>query len=141
PFNSVFFGHYIALSAVNDKVIPVWNRMDDGVSTLMGAIVDTGLVGLEKHITKPVAELISSPNPFQQSLFISFKIRHTTKVSLLLYNISGRLIQTIFENKEYLQGKYVEKIKANELNLNPGLYNIKLIAGNDQVTTKAVYIK
>ncbi len=140
PYSSVFFGHYIALDAVNDKVFPVWNRMDEGASTLMGALVDPALVGLEEQGYKPLAEVYNSPNPFHENSFISFKIRHSSKVSIYIYDITGHLIHTLIKDKGYTPGKYVEKISARDLLLKPGIYQIKLIAGNDQVTTKAIFV-
>ena len=95
PYSTVFFGHYIALAAEDDLIIPVWNRMDEGVSTIMGAIVNPNLFGKEELMMQPIAELIGSPNPFQESLFISFKIKQPAIVSLHLFDITGRLIQTL----------------------------------------------
>ena len=34
PFNSVFYGHYIGLTAHDDHVLPVWMRMDDGFTSI-----------------------------------------------------------------------------------------------------------
>jgi len=141
PYSTVFFGHYIALATVDDKIIPVWNRMDDGVSTLMCAIVNPGMVGTEEISWQPVAELVSRPNPFQESLFISYKICQPEDVSILLYDITGQLICTVVNSKHHMPGKYVEKIHAGELNLHPGAYLVKLITKNDYISSKAIFVK
>lgn len=141
PYSTVFFGHYIALAAINDKIIPVWNRMDEGASTLMCAIVDPDMVGLEDEMRQPDAELKSNPNPFKESLFISFKIRRSTQVSLQLFDLTGRLIHTPIYNQKYQPGKYVERINVIDLNLQAGTYVIKLITENDFVTTKVIFVE
>ncbi len=140
PYSTVFFGHYIALAAFDDKVIPVWNRMDTGVSTLMCAIVDPDMVGSEELSLEADVKMTSSPNPFQESLFISFKISCPTTVTLKLFDLSGRLIHTIIDNQEYSYGKYVEKIQSDQLDLKPGLYHIKLIAGSSMVVNKVLCV-
>jgi len=53
PFSTVFFGHYLGLTAHNDHVFPVWNRMDDGENTLLGAIVDPAIIGQEELYRQP----------------------------------------------------------------------------------------
>ena len=37
PISKVFFGDYIALAAYNNKVVPVWIRMDMGKTSLWTA--------------------------------------------------------------------------------------------------------
>ncbi|MCK7514384.1 MAG: hypothetical protein MZV70_67120 [Desulfobacterales bacterium] len=50
-FSTVFFGHYLGLTAHNDHVFPVWNRMDDGENSLLGAIVDPAIIGTGRNST------------------------------------------------------------------------------------------
>lgn len=141
PFTTVWFGHYIALAAEDDVVLPVWNRMDDGISTIMGAIVNTELIGIEESSDKPLASMVSSPNPFSESLFISFKLQEPTDVSLLLYDMTGRKIKDIIRLKKYSKGKYVEKVDAGKLGLNPGIYIVVLSTGYNQVTRQIVCVE
>jgi len=140
PYSTVWFGHYIGLAAEDDLVIPVWNRMDEGVSTVMGAIVNTGLIGIEESSKKPIATIQSSPNPFTESLFISFKLQQSAEVSLQLYDMAGRKIKDIISSKKYSKGKHVEKVNAIELGLKNDIYFIRLSTEYGQVTRQVVCV-
>jgi len=139
PYSSEFFGRYIALAAHNDVVIPVWNRMDEGISTLMGARVDPLHVGAYEQPGIPTAELINSPNPFTGSSLISFKLKQPGKVSLKVYELSGKLVSTLIDQKACTPGKYVEKIDGRQLGLKPGVYKIELTTGKEKVVRKVVF--
>lgn len=141
PYNSVFFGHYIALAAYDDHIIPVWNRMDDGEGTLMGAIIDPSVVGIDDIIEQPVSELMNSPNPFTESSFVSFKVRRSTVLSLYVYDLSGKIVATVFENKVFDTGKHVEKVDAQTYGIKPGAYLIILETESERITTKAMYVE
>jgi len=141
PFSSVFFGHYIALAAQNNVVFPVWNRMDEGVSTLMGAIVDPAMIGYAEQSGLPEVELISSPNPFLESSFISFKLTKPSIVSLQLYGATSDLLITIIDEEKFVPGKYVEQINAAQLNLKSGVYHVLLRTQSGTVTTKVMLVE
>lgn len=141
PFNTVWFGHYIGLAAEDNLVLPVWNRMDEGVSTVMGAIVNTNIIGFEETFSEPFATIESSPNPFTESLFISFKLSQSAEVSLKLYDMTGRKIKEIISSMKYSKGKHVEKVDAIELGLKRGMYIVSLTAGNENITRQIVCIE
>jgi len=141
PYSTVFFGHYIALAVADDLVIPVWNRMDEGESSIMGAIVNTNLIGKKELSEEPFATIESSPNPFTESLFISFKLQQPAEVSLQLFDMAGRKIKDVISLKKYSKGKHVVKVNAVELGLKAGMYFVRLSAGNGQVTRQIVCIE
>jgi len=140
PTSTVFYGHYIGLTAHNDHVLPVWMRMDEGWSTLMGAIVDPLVIGQPEISGTPVAILETAPNPFLESIFISFKLREPSVVSLFLYDMTGKTVARIIDNRMYPTGKHVEKIDAPVLGLKPGVYLAKLIAEAGTVTKRLVFV-
>ena len=43
------------------------------------------------------------------STFISFKIRNETNITLKIFDIYGKEVTTLIDNKYYSQGKYVQK--------------------------------
>jgi len=55
--------------------------------------------------------------------------------------MTGQKIKDIISSEYYLKGKYVEKVNAAELGLNSGLYFIRLVAGNAQITRQIVCIE
>ncbi|NQV02961.1 MAG: T9SS type A sorting domain-containing protein [Bacteroidia bacterium] len=140
PVSTIFYGHYIALTAHDDHVLPVWMRMDEGFSSLIGAIVNPQIIGTEINYSTPTATLDNSPNPFMESTFISFKLRQSNTVSLILYDVTGKIITTIIDNREFSTGKYVEKIDAVALGLQSGVYFARLLTGQGDVTKRLVLV-
>jgi hypothetical protein len=140
PYSSAFYGHYIGVAAHNDHVFPVWTRMDEGEGTLMGALVNTGLVGQEELQLSPFATIENSPNPFIESSFISFRLRAPAVISLSLHDLAGRKVTTLINRKKYDTGKYVEKVRADELGLSPGTYLITLSSETEVFSRKIVLV-
>jgi hypothetical protein len=136
PFSTVFFGHYLGLTAHNDHVFPVWNRMDDGENSLLGAIVDPAIIGQEELYRQPGAQIQNYPNPFTESSFISFRLKEASAITLQLFDITGKEISTLIRGLSYPKGKHVTRIEAEELGLTPGVYILRLSAGNEQITTR-----
>jgi hypothetical protein len=83
------------------------------------------------------------PNPFNYQTRIYFKIKNTDKVNIKIYDLQGRLINTLInENKN--KGLYEIIWKGKDLNgkeAQSGLYFICLQSGREIHTCKVVYIK
>ncbi len=141
PFNTVFFGHYIGLTAHNDHVFPVWNRMDNGENSLMGAIVDPLIIGNEDLYEGPEARIQNYPNPFNESSFVSFRLTGSSEVSIQVYDITGKRIATLADRKKYPMGKHVIKIDAGMIGLVPGVYLVHLSTGKDQFTARLLFVE
>jgi hypothetical protein len=136
PFNTVFFGHYLGLTAHNDHVFPVWNRMDDGENSLLGAIIDPTIIGQEELYRQPGAQIQNFPNPFTESSFISFRLKEASAITLQLFDITGKEISALIRGQSYPKGKHVTRIDSEKLGLTPGVYILRLSAGNEQITTR-----
>jgi hypothetical protein len=141
PLSTVFFGHYLGITACGDHVFPVWNRMDDGENSLIGAIVDTTIIGREELNTVPEAQIQNYPNPFTESSFISFRLKKSSEITLFLYDITGKLISTLIRKEIFSAGKHVVKIDAEKLELHPGAYFVKFLSGNEQITTRILFVE
>jgi len=140
PYSTVFFGHYIGIAAHNDHVFPVWNRMDDGVSTLMGAVVNPAVVGTGRDRALPGAVVQAYPNPFRESSFVSFRLTGNGYVSMQLYDARGVLAATLADRQYFSAGKHVVSVDAVGLGLAPGVYILKLYPGTSQVTTRMMVV-
>ena len=70
------------------------------------------------------------PNPSKNLTYVSFKVRHKTKINLSVLNAQGNLIKKIIQNETRTYGKYIEQINLDELNIPNGLYFIKLEMNN-----------
>jgi hypothetical protein len=140
PYNTVFYGHYIGVAAYNDHVFPVWMRMDDGNTTIMGALVDVTLIGEEDYPMQPFSVVQSSPNPFNESSFLSFRLRSPTRVTIRIFDCTGKCMATQVDNKLYAAGKHVERVDAKALGLKPGVYLVHLSLGNENYVRRILFV-
>lgn len=79
------------------------------------------------------------PNPFNNSTIISYKIPVAGKVQLAVYDITGRIIETLI-NERKNPGKY--NIKFESTNISSGIYFYELKVGDRyKVTKKMILLK
>ncbi len=78
------------------------------------------------------------PNPFNPSTKIRYEIPTATKVTIKIYSILGKEVETLFEG-ERLPGKY--SLEWNAKNYSSGVYFYNLKAGNFVQTKKMILIK
>jgi len=89
-------------------------------------------------------ELTNYPNPFNASTHIRFLLTQPSKVSLKVYDITGRLIQTILSEKQLTGQRYIYEWdgKDNEGNGVPsGMYLFHLTVGDNQTIKKCLFVK
>jgi hypothetical protein len=78
------------------------------------------------------------PNPFNKTTNIEFQIPNTTDVSLVVYDILGRKVSTLLNNKRIV-GRYC--VSFNVSNLNSGIYFYTFRAKNFRQTKKMILIR
>ncbi len=78
------------------------------------------------------------PNPFNPSTNIRYSIVKTSKVTLKIYDILGRLVQTLV-NTVQAPGQYT--VSFNALNLASGVYFYQISAGSFIATKKLMLLK
>lgn len=78
------------------------------------------------------------PNPFNSSTVIKFEIRKISDIKISLYNLEGKLIETIVDNKF---GIGVHSILFQPKNLSSGIYYYFLSSDDLIITKKLVYLK
>jgi len=78
------------------------------------------------------------PNPFNPSTKIKFTIPEQTNVKLVIYDITGKEIETLI-NKEMRPGSY--EVNFNGKDLSSGIYFYRLTAGSKYKTGKMLLIK
>ena len=81
------------------------------------------------------------PNPFNPSTNISFSIAKASNLSLSVYDLSGKEVAQLIDNKFYSNGNYSVNFEASQYNLNSGVYFYKLSTGDISVVKKMVLIK
>ncbi len=79
------------------------------------------------------------PNPFNPSTMISFVIPQKAKVTLNVYDISGRLAARLINNETRTEGRYYHEFDGT--GLASGMYFYKLSAGEYTETRKMILIK
>jgi endo-1,4-beta-xylanase len=78
------------------------------------------------------------PNPFNPTTNIQYNIPKTSIVSLRIYDVLGRLVQTLV-NTEQKPGSY--SVTFNAQNLSSGVYFYQINAGSFSVTKKLLLLK
>jgi len=129
PFNpreTVFFGDYNNITAYNNVVRPIWTRLhfnseENGLS-LWTAIINTDSSGVSISDQVIIDEDLVYPNPASKLSFYSFKLRHSTRVSLKLYDSYGRIVKSIYENTLLPTGKYINELNIENEKLRAGIY-------------------
>lgn len=140
PDAGIFFGDYNNISAHNNIVRPIWTRLQDGLLSVWTAIVDTENVGIEDETSfMPFSLDQNYPNPFNEITYFPFKLRQDSKLSMKVYDIFGREIITLFDNKLYTEGRHVESFSARRYNLSSGVYYVSLIGENLNLRKKMIY--
>ncbi|MCC6866534.1 MAG: VCBS repeat-containing protein [Ignavibacteria bacterium] len=105
------------------------------------ALEGSGVIG----ITPISSEVPSSfslsqnyPNPFNPGTKIKFSIKFTTKVNLSVFDMTGKLVETLID-QNLIPGTYESDF--NSRNLSSGVYFYRLNAGGFTETKKMSFIK
>ena len=89
-------------------------------------------------IQKPDFNLSNSPNPFSNSTTIGFVLNKNSKIKLSIYDLHGKLIQTLADN-ELQAGEHHIVFSGNALS--PGVYYYTMQAGEITETKKMILVK
>ena len=84
------------------------------------------------------------PNPFNPFVTIPFAIEKPRDVSIHIFDISGRKINTIFQNQFLYPGLYHKKwdgTNENGENVSTGTYIIQIVSGTEMHNHKITFIK
>jgi hypothetical protein len=79
------------------------------------------------------------PNPFNPSTEIDFSIPQSGNYNLKVYDIFGKEIETLVNNKPLSTGKY--KVTFSPLNLSSGTYIYRLTGNNVNLLKKMLFVK
>lgn len=128
PSSSIFFGDYNNVAAHGNVIRPVWTRMHNGQRSIMTAIIDNELVGVEEFEKPsiPFALEQNYPNPFFGSTSFSFRLKRASNVSLKIFDLFGCEIATLVNNEFKDPGYYTLHFNANAYRLAPGVYYFSL---------------
>jgi hypothetical protein len=140
PFSNRFLGDYIAISADNGIVRPIWTRMDFGSTSIWTALADSTL-GLENIKAAGASIQQVYPNPFSSEAVIPFTLSEPSTVTLAVADIYGRKLTTLVSQKRLNAGAYTERFNPSSLVLSAGLYLFILETENGKMIQRALYHK
>lgn len=114
-----------------------------GTSSLndFGVIKFSQLTNLNQNTNQTASEFYLAqnyPNPFNPTTLIEFSTMKTSEINLTIYDINGRVIQTIV-NKTLNPGQY--RYEFNATGLSGGIYFYKLKTDDQEVTKKLILLK
>jgi len=145
--NQTYYG-WIRLSVQVTSTQASCKILDYAVNSAPGQSIsagDTGNALVSNHtINKEQAEGIApsklsiTPNPVASSATISFSLQQLEKVSLNLYDMTGRLVNKVAEG-EFNEG--VHQVTLGTKDLNAGIYILRVQTGTSIETKKLVVVK
>jgi hypothetical protein len=110
-------------------------------------LIDTFGVRLHTHVgISQISSIVKGyelkqnyPNPFNPSTSIEFSIPKNSDVNLEVYDMQGREVARLIENRKLTQGSYKFDFNINDYNLSSGVYFYKLIT-NDFISSKKMIL-
>jgi len=98
----------------------------------------TGVTPIVSNIPDKYSLAQNYPNPFNPSTTIKYDLAERTYVTLQIFDIVGRLVETL-QNGYQTAGVHEKTFEGK--NLSSGIYFYKLTAGNNAETRKMVLLK
>lgn len=120
--------------------ITEWRNDGDGIPFIVGYVNRDTRLTIENctsinELKYQENKISVSPNPFNESITISFNQNSNELFTIELLDITGRSIKT-FMNHEYINTQ--NDIHLNIENITKGLYFVKLTGNNHTVITKKI---
>jgi len=106
----------------------------------LGKIFPVGISYNSTFIPKKTILHQNNPNPFNPITTIDFEIKNKTNVSLVIYDLSGKEVSTIY-NGLANEGKYRINFNSTDYNLSTGIYFFQLKTEIDLISKKMMLIK
>jgi hypothetical protein len=101
-------------------------------STLVTAVIQNSSA-LQNNLT-------IAPNPFKETLNISYELGQTSDVILEIYNMLGEKMSETIRTKQD-PGQYIYTVSAAEAKLSEGVYTVQITFGGKTTTRKVVCLK
>ena len=104
--------------------------------------IEVTLTGVEKINNELPNSFVlqqNYPNPFNPTTTIEFSLNKAGKTTLAVYTLSGELVTTLIDSKQYNAGTY--KVTMDASLLSSGVYFYTLKLGNNIITRKMTLLK
>ncbi|MEZ4689155.1 MAG: T9SS type A sorting domain-containing protein [Ignavibacteria bacterium] len=142
PNSSVFFGDYTNITAANNKVRPIWARLDNNTMSLYTAIVDipTNIQNLNESEPATYKLYGNFPNPFNPVTKIKFDVVNDLKdkVRITIYDMEGKEVGILVDGN-LIAGTY--EVEWDGSDFASGTYFCKMETGSFSDTISLLLIK
>lgn len=139
PTSTTFFGDYINITAHNGVIRPIWGRQDGAVKSIWTALVSqSNLATNNFEIDENISNVTNYPNPSSEETYFTFKIYKDSPVSIKIYDITGKEVLDLTQNKNFESGKHI--ITMNNQQLSEGTYTY-VIKSSYYTKSKKLIIK
>jgi hypothetical protein len=125
-------GYKIKVSSISDTSLHSMSAASFSIDN------PTGLENSNSTIPAEYSLRQNYPNPFNPSTTIEFSIPNRSMVTLKVYDLLGREVQTLV-NEEKPVGNY--RVNFNASNLASGVYFYRITAGSFNMTRKLIVLK
>ena len=128
------------IAALQDSMANATNVYIPGDSE--SALITPEMVSVgDKDLTTPNKFYLSNnyPNPFNPTTTFAFNMAKADKISLKIYDITGQLVKTVFNDQNYTAGTHKVVIDMSEYS--SGIYFTVLNNGSQKLTRKMMLIK
>lgn len=128
PNQGVFFGDYTNITAHNGVIRPIWTRLQNGDLSVWTAIISQASLSSKEYDLDDNDNDVSNypnPAPANEISYFSFKLYKESAISIKIYDLSGKEVMTVIDNKTYGYGKHIEKMKCSLLPSGEYIYTIK----------------
>jgi len=106
----------------------------------MASTVVSVAAGVNENLAAAIA-LRSYPNPFNGVTNLSYKLRSSERVSIVIYDMIGNEVNTLANNVLQKAGDYNFQISQSDLGNATGFYMVKVNVAGSETTVKLVSIK
>jgi hypothetical protein len=106
--------------------------------TLTRKLIVTGIPSQSGNVPGVYSLSQNYPNPFNPSTTIKFELPRTSQVSLTVYDILGRVVSVLVNER---RDAGVHEVKCDAVGLASGVYFYRLVAGSFVQTCKMVLIR
>lgn len=117
------------------------NRNDGGGVYAQNIYFDGSFTGIDPVNNRTPAEFKlkqNYPNPFNPATTIEFALPKASKITLKIYDVTGKETETLINNKFYSQGEF--KINYDASGLASGVYFYSLFTDEEKIDTKKMLI-
>jgi len=141
PSSNVFFGDYTNITAYNDQIRPIWTRLQNGQLSMWTAIIDVSVGIADFAEVMPFTLEQNFPNPFRETTYFAYKIHEPSHITLAVYDLYGRQVALLKDNRLTESGKYIEIFDPKAYRLVPGVYYFTLSEQNKIQKRKMLFVE